>query len=640
MATVTATLKMFDAMTRPLQKITQGMNLAISAMEQMQRSADRNINIDRTLAVAKQQLAAAEASIRAEIERSTMMQDRFNRSVQNGESGISRMLNGAKALVATYLGLEAAKSVFTNTVGAAMEQQGLIDTLAARLGSADAAIDVFNRIKKQAIDTNQNVTQALSGVNAFLSNTTNPIQLEQLYRMAVRLSKLNPAEGFEGAAFAMKELMSGDYQSIVERFNIGRAAVQNSEALKAGKSGNIEAFIAGMDKLLTQQQLSEETFRRMLDAPAERWQRTVNRFKQNMVETGRAALDVFLPAMDAINKAFDSGKAQGFFTGLSAGLQVFANTVAQASVFAMNHLDELKAGLLFLGAVAVGVGAQWLVTWGIANWPILAIGAAIAGLMYLLNRFGISTQDIVGSVVGVFYTLGAAINNIIAYVWNYLVSFAEFLGNVFTNPVYAIQKLFYDMAENVTGFFGDMINKIIDGINWAINKMNQLVGTSVATLNHIDKATIAALKPEKPAGAVDFSGYKIAFKNIDGQFSKGYAAAAAFINKINSTFDAAKVYSMPPGLKAESAQRIANIGSVGEVGRIRDTVDISSEDLKTMRELAEMKSIQNFVTLQPQLTFGDMHIKREGRPVREIIAEINRELQEEITSSARMLLNV
>ena len=61
----------------------------------------------------------------------------------------------------------------------------------------------------------------------------------------------------------------------------------------------------------------------------------------------------------------------------------------------------------------------------------------------------------------------------------------------------------------------------------------------------------------------------------------------------------------------------SKIDKVGEVGKIRDTVDISSEDLKTMRELAEMKNIQNFVTLTPAFSFGDMHVKQDGKSVDE-----------------------
>src|SRR5690606_39743897 len=48
-----------------------------------------------------------------------------------------------------------------------------------------------------------------------------------------------------------------------------------------------------------------------------------------------------------------------------------------------------------------------------------------------------------------------------------------------------------------------------------------------------------------------------------------------------------------------SKKGVKKVGKVGSVGRIEDEVDISQENIKLMRELAEMKAIQNFVTLTP-----------------------------------------
>ena len=70
------------------------------------------------------------------------------------------------------------------------------------------------------------------------------------------------------------------------------------------------------------------------------------------------------------------------------------------------------------------------------------------------------------------------------------------------------------------------------------------------------------------------------------------------------------------------ADNSPNINKVNEVGRINDTVDISSEDLKMMRELAEMNAIQNFVSLTPTVNVqtGDI---RNGYDVDTIIRVSN-----------------
>lgn len=55
---------------------------------------------------------------------------------------------------------------------------------------------------------------------------TSTTETEKQLEVLARLQSLNVKETFEGAAFAAKELASGDYVSLVERFNLGREAAQ------------------------------------------------------------------------------------------------------------------------------------------------------------------------------------------------------------------------------------------------------------------------------------------------------------------------------------------------------------------------------------------------------------------------------
>ncbi|WP_103108429.1 hypothetical protein [Brevibacillus reuszeri] len=640
MATVTGTLKMFDAMSRPLRQITNSMNMMIKTMEQMQSATGKNINVDRTLALAKKQLQSAEASIGREIEKSTNLQQKFNRSVQEGDRGMSGMINSLKGMAAAYLTFEGARALFSSTLGKALERQQLVDTMAARMGSAEAALNVYERIRKQALAANEDVNKSLSNVQAFMSNTMNAGQLEELNMLAMRLSKLNPAEGIEGAAFAMKELLSGDYTSIVERFNMGRSLIQNSAALKAGKMGNMEGFIKGMDELLDKQQMTEESFRRMLDSPASRWQRVVNTFKDNMTQAGLMGMKAFSPVIELINKGFDSGKFQSFFSGLGAGMQVFASIVERISTFIYDHLDIIKRLLVSIGFVIAAVTTQWAVGWAVANWPILAVIAAITTLLWILDKLGITTDEVIGYVAGAFYGLGAAVSNQLAFMNNQIVAFAEFLANIFNHPVYAIQKLFYDMVRNVVGYFESMINTIVDGINTTIERINAISKASIAVIPRVDQSFIDQFKPEMPTGATDLSAYRWDYKNIGEQMKNGYSAGFNLANKFQKTFDKMQVFSVGPGMNAAASSNIANIGKVGEVGKIRDSVDISSEDLKIMRELAEQRWIQNnTVTLTPTIRIEGTTITKEA-DADTIIARINQALEEQIASSGRAVLSV
>lgn len=79
--------------------------------------------------------------------------------------------------------------------------------------------------------------------------------------------------------------------------------------------------------------------------------------------------------------------------------------------------------------------------------------------------------------------------------------------------------------------------------------------------------------------------------------------------------------------------QIGSVGNVGSVDRINETVDISSEDLKMMRELAEVTAIQNFTTLTPTVTVNTGPVSKEV-DIHTIVTQIEQVLEEEIATSA------
>lgn len=82
-----------------------------------------------------------------------------------------------------------------------------------------------------------------------------------------------------------------------------------------------------------------------------------------------------------------------------------------------------------------------------------------------------------------------------------------------------------------------------------------------------------------------------------------------------------------------NAPQISKVGEVGKIGKVEGEVDISDEKLMMMRELAEMDSIQNFVTLTPtvQVSTGDIH---QGFDFDTLINRIEQKLEEEFVSTA------
>lgn len=553
-------------------------------------------------------------------------------TINNGEDGNK---------LPEFLNVENAKSLLSATMGTAMKQQQTKGAFVARAGNAQLGGAIYDQVAKQALQYGQNPDDALSSAMSFTSATLDPNRITELNKLAMRLAQMNPEKGLEGASSAIMDLLKGESSSIVNDFGMGQSAVKASAALKAGQAGDVNGLIKGMDELLTQRNMTEQAFDNMMKSPSAQWEKAVSNFKFNLGLAGQMGLEAFGPLITMISDAFDSGKFTPFFALLGKGLYVVGTLLTWLAERFMGLLDFLSSnlplltGLIFAGLV-VALWAilpplwQQVIAWLTINWPILLVAAAIGLLVYLLLRMGVTTEQIVGFITGVFFTLFAYLKNSVAYFWNIIISLKEFLINVFNDPVYAITKLFYDLAENVAGFFGSIISGIVDKLNSLIRAADK-IGISIPLIPEVDADEwLEKFKPKSNKNVVDLSNEKMKFEDLGDAFENGYKKGNDLMGSLQSmknpfNLDTKYDGAIPP---------IDNIKKVEEVGAINDTVEVSGEDLATMRELAEMKNIQNFVQMTPSVnvTTGDV---RQESDINTIVARIEQVLTEQIVSSAQ-----
>lgn len=371
-------------------------------------------------------------------------------------------------------------------------------------------------------------------------------------------------------------------------------------------------------------------------------------------------IQAFTPLIQLISSAFETEKVDTFFIALNAGLQVAAwgMTLFTESALLLwdifsTYWPVILAGLAVLSAIYLPTITTklWLMiqpilaqaaAWAIAYWPITLVILAVVTLIAILYRFGVTTEQIIGFVVGYFYMMFASIWNQVALFWNYILAFAEFFANVFIDPVYAIKKLFFDMFKNVSDYFTNMVNNIIKGINWLIEKVNNIAGTSFNVIGEWSNEWLDNYKPTTDKDVVDLSKYRMDQMSFSDAFNKGYDKGSNFANGASEMLSGLQNVFDPNQLAADFGDTGLgpgkDINKVKKVGKIEDKVDISSEDLKIMRELAEMKSIQNFVTLTPtvEVTTGDIN---NGYDVDTVVRRIEQKLEEEFVASAKGVYN-
>lgn len=358
--------------------------------------------------------------------------------------------------------------------------------------------------------------------------------------------------------------------------------------------------------------------------------------------------------------------------GLLAGISTIL--LAQSAKLVPDLISKFSALTVKLWLMVTPVLAQ-AGAWMVANWPIMLIGILIGFLVAALVHFGVSAQEVIGVVVGAFFGLYASIYNQVALLYNHFATFAEFLINVFIDPIYAVKKLIYDLVMTFGGYMYNMlrsaeefaggfmkvilagINGVLKGFNWMVEKVNKIFGTNFSTASLFDEDNIHAVS-DKLKGMMDTIEAPVSDKNVVklkrmeykdiAEYSKqGYSVGfnatdkalkniGNFTDKFKNPGDELNVNASPFAANAFGANQgpnIANVGKVDRIGAVEEEVPISSEDLKMMRELAEMKSIQNFVSLTPtvQVTTGPV---TNGADIDTIVTKIEQVLDEEISSSA------
>lgn len=293
-------------------------------------------------------------------------------------------------------------------------------------------------------------------------------------------------------------------------------------------------------------------------------------------------------------------------SGLMNGITWLGNVVVQNWGIIGPILGFVASALVLWGATLIPglITKLWAMVapvlaqaaaWAIVNWPILLIAAAIVGIGILLKKLGVSFDQVTGFIGSVIGGLYAFMYNIVAGIYNYWVSFVEFFANCFNHPVYSVKKLFVNLANSVL----DLVKSIASAID-------AVFGSNLAGGIESLQGKMQDWLGEMPEGykVID----KLEMKSIEGYASKGYDMGQGIGEGISDTVSGLFSTSDPFGGidsfdMAESMSGVS-LGKVDEVGKINSDVNIADEDIKLLKDVAEMRYVQNFVTLQPSIAMN------------------------------------
>ncbi|RXM77177.1 hypothetical protein DP144_06495 [Clostridium tetani] len=649
MATVSASLKMFDMMTRPLQQVTNALNLTESSMN---RVANQNINMTSSLNTTRGAAQGATSGFNQLVNsqnRASNEQNNLNNSFNKGTNSANTLLNKVKGLVSAYLGFQAIKKGIDLTiVGAANLEQQLI-TISGMLGNKDVGKAFFEKINDYALISQYGLKDFAAISRQFIQFTKNTDKLMDLNKLSERLAFLDPTQGLEGAGFALKEILGGDGMSLKGRFGFAAGEIKQLK-----EATNMDDFMKKFDSMLNSKGGTQKAVEEAANTAASLWGNLMANITTSFSKAGKNALDVLKPTLQALNEAFKEGKFQTFFDSISVGLTLVANVAVGAFGLIKSGVDI--ASKVF-DAVLINIENTGIALWTLS--PIILGLVAAWGtyntVIFITNALTTITNGLM--VIWTFLTNGLTFAKLRLASAISIATIKQRLFNLVMslNPIGIVIGLIIGLITAMLAFgavtngirktFADAFGYIVDAAQWAVNAVINILNGAIKGINKVSGffgglLGIETKQIQEIEYKADFSNFKASGQDFIKNATLDDVKAKFGLDKIGKGSDQSKMPDMNAWNKAQGS------GTLGmddpnkklkkgnkHLKNIDDKIDISNEHLEMLRDLAEQESIQNFTTLSPtvQITTGDI---KEEADINKIIDKIESYMENELVNSA------
>ena len=309
--------------------------------------------------------------------------------------------------------------------------------------------------------------------------------------------------------------------------------------------------------------------------------------------------------------------------GLYYGAMLLYNTItgiSTAITAAKAFMEKVHAASLAMeaGATFAATAAQYGFNAALLACPITWIIILIIALIALfyaavaaVNKFAGTSVSATGIICGAFMVALAFIGNIFVALWNLVVdvfvliynlvaTVANFIGNVFTDPIGAVCRLFFDLADTVLGILQALASAIdaIFGSNLAGSVQgwrDSLGGWVDETFGKGDEVMAKMNADDLKLGRFEYgaawdAGYSFG-EGIDESIAN-FDPSSLFDTNVPGAGDYADLSNYGAGLAGD-------VGDIaGNTGAIKDSMDITEEDLKYLRDIAEQEAINRFTTAE------------------------------------------
>lgn len=674
MATIKSQMVLNDGMSTVLRKITHLLDATIKSFEDMQKASGQAVDTRQfqALHVEAAEINNQLDKMETYYIKAAKAQERLNTGMQTGTQGAVNLVSqigklaaaaGAGVGIKKLIGLSDQMTSTTARLSFLVDDGGSVDELEAKImasaqrsraayldtadavasmganagaafGSNDELIAFMEQVNKQFVIGGASaqgqsaamlqLTQAMAAgalrgeeLNSILENAPGIARaIEQYMGIAEGSIKQYAQEGqvtaevVKNALFSVADETNAKFESMPMTWaqiwtNMQNRALQTLDPIlaKLNALANSEQFNKVIDGALNALGLIAAVATTLLNVVVTVGGAVVDNWSiiAPLVIAAAGALGLYYGVVFALNVA------QAIQNGLKAHAVFQENAHAAALALATGATFAETAAQYGLNAALYACPITWIVL------AVLAFVAAIYAAVAVVNKFQGTSVSATGIIAGVFAVLGAhVLNNTVIPLYNGFAMFANFLRNVFNDPVAAVKVLIYDMALTVISYISNMAHAIE-------NVINKIPGVTVDITSGLD-SFYAGLEQAQQA-VKDESGWVEYVKKMDyidygDAANAGYSFGKGVADKVSGIFNP-ETSSIDLGSDLGSGFDMSSIAdntglTADNTGKTADALAVTEEQLEYLRDIAERDAINRFTTAEVKIDMTGMTNRIDG----------------------------
>lgn len=684
-----------DVANRGLEQMRHQLSQAVQQQEEL-NEAMQSADISAANA-AYMQLSHTVCQTEQFIRDNTNEQGRFNQEIMAGTKGANGLLHSVKGIAAAYISLRAiaqGTKFALNVSDEFTQTTARINAMREALGETEISTkSLMNEIYRSAQDARSSFADMASIVARIGNNAKDAfgsskevIKFANLVQKQMTISGASTEEASNATLQLSQALASGVLQGDELRsiFEQAPGLIQHiadymdvpiGQIREMASEGEITADIVKQAMFAASDEINE----RFAEMPMT-WEQMWTSFKND-------ALMSFQPVLDKLNEMANSERFQNFVSSARQDMLLLSDVVVSVLTAMSNAADFISSHWSAISPVIYGVIAALIVyktctlvcaaATAIMASPMLLIVGIIAALVagfILLCRHIAETGGTAATTFGVmagcinvvkeyFKNFGLEVANIAIGIWNAMKACAANMEIAFRNSIRSIGSWFFLLAADALTVISDIcesLNKLpfIDPFDFSgiTAKAQEYAGKSLALYN--SKEDYKNVLDEFNKGMSTYDASLIFTKE---QAAKAYQEGAEWGDGITDDFKRklkdfkrdAYEFNRIPNYSTVDIGAVSNLGDIGhatdnlgniadntgntaeDTARIADAVEITDEDLKYLRDIAEREIIDRTVFTKVEVNMGGISNEVHNMTDLDAIPDyINSVLQEKIAISA------